>query len=314
MCAGVTSRMFACSQPRTRSTRISVTLPSRYHKASSFAVPRPTFATPPCLDTPSHFQCLTRLPRRTTVCLQPCYLPLTASTHRSHLRAFTFVTPRPLQVAPVHITSPSPPANMCWCYICGRHFPSEDNLQQVSARQPPERPLHIHTPALDYELCYPSLFLLHALIYLHIPLSLFVQMPVSRISCTDIDKQHQQVHKPRNLECWFCYSTFKSPADMFLHVEMGKCGGSETGASIHENTIKCQGPWKNRSENGGECPFGCPMCDRVFRRISAFLQHVQSSRCGESYTTGRASAVGMLRQLRRNLGLAPQWIEDGIKI
>ena len=49
-------------------------------------------------------------------------------------------------------------------------------------------------------------------------------------------------------------------------------------------------------------PFQCPTCDRDFRYLSAFLQHVESTSCEEGYDGGRMSIWGLLRQLRRNLG------------
>ena len=69
--------------------------------------------------------------------------------------------------------------------------------------------------------------------------------------------------------------------------------------------MKCGGPWKNPEYEDDQevLPIQCPTCDRLFEAISSFLQHVESPSCQEGYDSGRSSAWGLLKQLRRNLGL-----------
>ncbi len=129
-------------------------------------------------------------------------------------------------------------------------------------------------------------------------------------------EQHAVVHKPRNMECWACYSKHRTISDIFLHLESGACDGDWDAETISEELRKLDGPWRNhedRDESTDEGPIKCPKCCRVYGRVSAFLQHVGSPSCEEGFSSGRCSAIGLLRQMRRNMGAGKQVI-SGITI
>jgi uncharacterized C2H2 Zn-finger protein len=64
--------------------------------------------------------------------------------------------------------------------------------------------------------------------------------------------------------------------------------------------MKLDGPWRNE-ERASELFILCPTCDRGFHLVSGFLQHVESLSCEEEWCSSRGSAIGLLRQLRRNM-------------
>ena len=97
---------------------------------------------------------------------------------------------------------------------------------------------------------------------------------------------------------------FKTPGDMFLHLETGTCTGEPLRDEIEQNLVKLRGPWKADVEDTQQgFPICCWDCNATFRFVSSFLQHIESDSCQEGYFSGRQSVWGLLRQLRRNLKL-----------
>ena len=113
------------------------------------------------------------------------------------------------------------------------------------------------------------------------------------------------------MECWACYSKHRTISDVFLHLESGACDGDWDAETISEESRKLDGPWRNYGdgeEGTNPCPIKCPGCHRVYGHVSAFLKHIESPSCEEGFNPGRRSAIGLLRQMRRNMGAEKQVI------
>ena len=85
---------------------------------------------------------------------------------------------------------------------------------------------------------------------------------------------------------------------MWLHLEIDACGGVYA-EDIRQAILECRGRWRQYGEDVP--PIVCPTCERVYWRVSAFLQHIESNSCAEGYHSGFGVVYPMLRQLTQKL-------------
>jgi uncharacterized C2H2 Zn-finger protein len=131
-------------------------------------------------------------------------------------------------------------------------------------------------------------------------------LPISKVAI-DGPSQHIVSHKSRKLECWACYKKFRTISHILLHLESGSCPSGWTEERVRAEAIKLDGPWRNE-DRASELFILCPTCDRGFHLVSGFLQHIESPSCGEEWWSVRGCAIGLLRQLRRNMKLDMQTV------
>lgn len=93
--------------------------------------------------------------------------------------------------------------------------------------------------------------------------------------------QHQQVHLPRDKECYGCYRNFPTLPAMMIHLESGNCSSQVTNDDIDNWTL--QYSQLNRYiDPQAANRYECPRCENQFSYLSGLLQHLESDACDGS--------------------------------
>jgi hypothetical protein len=90
--------------------------------------------------------------------------------------------------------------------------------------------------------------------------------------------QHQQVHLPRDKECYGCYRKFPSLSGMMIHLESGACSSQVTIEDINSWAWKYY-PLHKYFDSQSSNHYGCPGCEHRFIYLSGLLQHLESNAC-----------------------------------
>jgi uncharacterized C2H2 Zn-finger protein len=151
------------------------------------------------------------------------------------------------------------------CVKCGEYFVNKNNLQMVANQ------LELNS----------SMFLLLTVPFL----------------------QHQQKHRPRNLECYGCYQNFKSFSGMLIHLESGSCASDTTEEDIDDIAHDCYQSRKYLDEDlkDGGWLYRCPSCEMNFSKLSALYQHAEDVPPCSSPLNGHGCLAKLERLVARRL-------------
>lgn len=93
--------------------------------------------------------------------------------------------------------------------------------------------------------------------------------------------QHQQVHLPKDKECYGCYQKFSKLSGMLIHLESGACSSEVTLDDIDSWALQYR-QFNYHINSQAQNRYSCPGCENKFRYLSGLLQHLESNACGRT--------------------------------